>query len=94
MSTRKKVPFKWGEAQDTAFRSIIEKLSNSPVPAYADYRRPFKLHTDASTSGLGAVLYQEQNSIDHVIAYASRSLKPSETTPPINQNFRYVVSYT
>ena len=61
------------------------KLSNPPVFAYADYRKSFKLHTDASSSGLGAVLYQQQDGIDRVIAYASRSLKPSERNYPAHK---------
>ena len=61
------------------------KLSNPPVLAYADYRLPFKLHTDASCSGLGAVLYQCQDGLDRVIAYASRSLKPSERNYPAHK---------
>ena len=53
-----------------------------PVLGYPDYSLPFILHTDSSTDGLGAVLYQQQgpNKKDdmRVIAYASRSLSPSE----------------
>ena len=53
--------------------------SECPVLAYADYTKPFVLHTDASTTGLGAVLYQKQeDGKERVIAYASRTLNKSE----------------
>ena len=83
--TRKRMPFEWGEDQQRALETIIEKLSNQPVLAYADYRKSFKLHTDATSSSLGAVLYQQQDGIDRVIAYASRSLKPSERNYPAHK---------
>ena len=48
--------------------------------AYADYTKPFKVHTDASEHGLWAVLYQdEDNGTTRVIAFASRSLSNAET---------------
>ena len=40
------------------------------------------LNIDASGDGLGAVLYQEQDGIEHVIAYASRCLRASECNYP------------
>ena len=56
----------------------MEYLSNPPVMAYPDFSKAFTLHTDASKDGLGAVLYQNQDGVMRVIAYASRALSPSE----------------
>lgn len=73
-----------GDAKE-AFLKLKQKLSEPPVLGYADYSLPFELHTDASLSGLGAVLYQTQNGKQRVIAYASRGLKPSETRYPAHK---------
>ena len=53
--------------------------------AYADFTKPFKLHTNASVLGLGAVLYQVHKGVEKVISYASRSLTQSETEYPIHK---------
>ena len=53
--------------------------------AYADFKSPFILHTDASSDGLGAVLYQNQDNQRRVIAYATRSLSPSERNYPAHK---------
>ena len=34
---------------------------STPILAYQNYQLPFSLHTDSSTDGLGAVLYQKQD---------------------------------
>ena len=47
--------------------------------AYTDYRQKFKLYTDTSESGLGAVLTQiKEDNLERPIAYASRTLSKSE----------------
>ena len=61
-----------------------EACCEAPILAYADFRKPFILHTDSSLDGLGAVLYQEdQDGQLRVIAYASRSLSKSERNYPV-----------
>ena len=79
------VLWEWGEAQQSAFNTLKEKLSSPPVLAYADFSKPFVLHTDASTEGLGAVLYQVQDGQEKVIAYASRGLRNSERNYPAHK---------
>ena len=56
-----------------------ELCSQTPILAYANYKKPLKLHTDASKRGLDAVLYQRQeNGTHHVIACASCALSKLE----------------
>ena len=50
------------------------------ILAYADFTQPFKLHTNACGSGLGAVLYQTHEcGMDAVIVYSSRSLTKAKS---------------
>lgn len=75
-------PFKWEKEQQKSFDQLKKHLSSPPVLGYANYDSPFELHTDASSNGLGAVLYQKQNGHMRVISYASRGLKRSEKNYP------------
>jgi hypothetical protein len=52
---KKKQPFIWTKEQQNSFEELKEILINPPVLAYADYKLPFKLQTDASSKGLEAV---------------------------------------
>ena len=59
--------------------------TSTPILAYTDFGKPYKLHTDASVHGLGAVLYQEQDGVEKVISYASQSVSKSESKYPIHK---------
>ena len=71
-------PWKWTEIEQAVFNKIKNLLSSPPVLAFPDFSLPFELHTDASGKGLGAVLYQEQDGMKRVVAYASRALNKAE----------------
>lgn len=79
------VSHQWGDRHQTAFGKVIQALTTAPVLGFPDPQLPFKLHCDASGTGLGAVLYQKQGTKDVVIAYASRGLNKSETNYPAHK---------
>lgn len=64
--------WKWGSDEQTAFDHLKEQLTSPPVLGYPDYTQPFILHTDASGYGLGAVLCQEQEGHEKVIAMQAK----------------------
>lgn len=70
--------WKWGPEQQEAFSDLKAKLTEAPVLACPDFTKTFILQTDASNYGLGAVLTQELDNVERVIAYASRHLKQAE----------------
>ena len=72
-------PVEWDDWYQASFEALKKLCSESPVSTYTDYSKPFMLHTDASTTGLGAVFYQKQSDgKERVIAYASWSLNCEE----------------
>src|SRR6266498_4403074 len=69
----------WGQAQQEAFDIIKNKLVIESIRAYLDFNKPFKLYTDASDTGLGVVLAQDDKGRkERVIAYKARRLSASE----------------
>ena len=66
------------EAQAT-FEELKMRCMMAPMLAFVDFEKPFRLETDASKEGLGAVLLQEAaDGQFHPVAFASRELKGGE----------------
>ena len=77
--TERNVQFGWSKESHTAFELLRKRLTTAPVLAFPDYSREFILDTDASDTGLGAVLSQIQDDgSERVISYASRVLSRAE----------------
>ena len=67
---RKQVSWKWGLAQDLAFKSTKKMLHSSLVLVHYDPKRELILSTDASPNGVGAVLLHPcSDGSDQPIAY-------------------------
>jgi hypothetical protein len=75
---KKEAKFVWGQKCEDAFHALRQHLTTSPVLAQPDNIKPFDVYCDASGTGLGCVLMQD----NRVIAYASRALRPHEQNYP------------
>ena len=78
--TRKGQPNKveWGEAQQKAYQSIKALLTKEPVLRLPDRGKTYFLQTDASDSGIGAVLMQKHEGKLFPVCYASKKLSRAE----------------
>ncbi|XP_046855956.1 uncharacterized protein K02A2.6-like [Xenia sp. Carnegie-2017] len=73
------VPQNWGGAQQKAFEEMKTELSSVPVLAYYDPTKRTVLAADASSYGIGAVLWQlNKKGEKKPVAYASRSMTTTE----------------
>lgn len=76
--TEKNTSFIWTEECENAFTTLKGRLMTAPILAYPKIGQPFILDTDASNYAIGAVLSQEQEGSERVVAYASRTLSKPE----------------
>ena len=77
--TERAAPFRWTAQYQAAFEELRQRLVAAPILAHPDFNRQFILDTDASDTGLGAVLSQvDDEGQEHVIAYGSRLLSKAE----------------
>lgn len=71
-------PIDWDEDANNAFLKLKDALINTPVMACPDFTKPFVLHCDASSVGLGSVLSQVSDDVEHPIAYFSKLFSKAE----------------
>src|ERR1043165_1128049 len=68
----------WTPQCEESFQELKRRLTSAPVLAPPDNKRDFEIYCDASWQGLGCILMQDR----HVVAYASRQLRPHEENYP------------
>lgn len=64
--------FDWTDSATAALSNLKDALSSAPVLALPNFKKEFIMETDASSTGIGAVLMQDH----HPISYISRALGP------------------
>ena len=70
--------FLWTSKANQNFKEIKEHLAQAPLLRHPDFDLLFKLQTDACDTGIGGVLSQKFNGVEHPIWYLSRQLSPAE----------------
>jgi hypothetical protein len=75
---KKGVKYDWSQKCEDVFHTLRQHLTTAPVLAQPDNTKSFDVYCDASGTGLGCVLMQD----NRVIAYASRALRPHEQNYP------------
>jgi len=70
--------FSWTSECENAFAVLKQRLTSAPVLVFPDYTKTFILDTDASNEGIGAVLSQEHDGQERVVAFASCTLSKAE----------------
>lgn len=64
--------FKWNEKTQAALDDLKLRMASPPVLVLPDFSKKFVVETDASGTGIGAVLYQDKRPI----AFYSKKLNP------------------
>jgi len=91
--TRKHARFRWGPEQEEAFNKLKERLTSAPILGMPRDDGVYYLDTDASDIGLGAVLSQEQDGQEVVLAYASKTLSRTERNYEVTRRELLAIVY-
>ena len=76
--TSPKIPFVFGEKEESAFNAIEKCIYEAPLLTLPDYEKTFQIRTDASEIVVGAMVFQLQEDEEYPIAYHSKTLQGSE----------------
>jgi hypothetical protein len=78
--TKSKIPFEWNREQEKEFTQLKKALMNTPILRCAGSSLPNEVQTDASETGIGAVLQQKDKNGTRPVAHMSRKLNAAEKT--------------
>lgn len=77
--TGKGKTFHWSPEAQAAFEELKNRMSSTPVLTNPDFDRKFHIHCDASTAGVGAVLFQyDDDNAEKPIAFMSKKLNAAQ----------------
>lgn len=84
-SRKLKVPFIWTKEAEESFQKLKSFLCSAPILSCPDFDKPFEVHTDASDYGVGGLLTQTIDGVEHPIAYMSKALSTQERNYSITE---------
>ena len=70
---------KWDAEYNQSFQTLKTAFTQKPILRLPNFEKQFALQTDASDSGLGAVLLQEHDGVNMPVMYITRKLNAAET---------------
>ena len=90
-NTNKKLKFELSDEARTAFHHLKNILTTDLILDLPDEALPFKLQTDASVDGIGAVLLQITANGDRPLAYMSKKLTKTQINWPTIEQECYAI---
>lgn len=76
---KKNVKFLWTQEAQSAFETLKTLLTTAPILINPDYQKRFFIRCDASTQGIGSVLYQlDEGGNERPISYISQKLNGAQ----------------
>lgn len=91
---KKGQPITWTPEADQAFSKIRTLLTTAPILSSPDFSKKFFIACDASESGVGGVLYQEEDGLEHPIAYFSKTLNKCQRKYTVTEKELLAVLYS
>ncbi|CAI7866572.1 unnamed protein product, partial [Closterium sp. NIES-54] len=70
--------WQWGDTEEAARQDLLEAVKTGTLLQIPRADAPFVLYTNWSSMGMGAVLCQDIDGEERVVAFASRSCSPTE----------------
>ena len=75
----------WKPEHEDSFNQLKKAICEEVILKYPDFTQPFRIQTDASRTGLGAMLEQEENGKWRPVAFASRKTSATEKNYPTHK---------